>query len=117
MCVCAHAEQDCKINSYEQHKEIKESKEPCLTCTSRRPVAGRGREDLSSEVLKGHVLLVVLNDGLQVQRSLLITDRTLREITFTEQQLITGLKIDVCIFKTTINEVLANDVKYHWRTI
>lgn len=42
-----------------------------LTCSARR-IGWGGREDLRSKVFKGHDLSVVLNNGLQVERSLLV---------------------------------------------
>lgn len=45
---------------------------PFLTCPTRW-IARGGGEDLRGKVFKGHDLSVVLDDGFQVQRSLLIT--------------------------------------------
>lgn len=40
--------------------------------SSTEGVAGRGREDLSSKILKRHHFFVVLDDGLEVQSSFLV---------------------------------------------
>lgn len=42
-----------------------------LTCSTHR-IAGRGGEDLRGKVLKRHNFPVVLHDGLQVERPLLV---------------------------------------------
>lgn len=51
-----------------------------LTCPAHW-ITGRGGEDLRGEVLKRHHFSVVLHDGLQVQRPLLIAGPTVKDIT------------------------------------
>lgn len=52
-----------------------------LTCPTHW-IARRRREDLRSKVFKGHDLSVVLNNGLQVERSLFIAGwLSLRDVT------------------------------------
>lgn len=52
----------------------------CLTCPAHW-ITGRGGEDLRGEVLKRHDFSVVLHDGIQVQRPLLIAGPTVKDIT------------------------------------